>query len=162
VNVVNWHDAVAFCRWASEKTGLHVRLPTAAEWQKAARGTDGRPYPWGDTPEPNSRLCNCLPPVGRSGKTQQGDTTPVGGYSPRGDSPYGCTDMLGNVWEWTSSRADGEEMLDGNLRPFDSRADRLLFGGSFMSDYASVDCVAARVLNPLRARDTGFRVCVSS
>ncbi|GEM_PF-6594483 len=84
---VTWDDAVAFCEWAG------VRLPTEAEWQKAARGTDGRLFPWGNE-EPTKELCNFNGNVG--------DTTPVGAY-PKGKSPYGCLDMAGNVWEWCSS-----------------------------------------------------------
>ncbi len=61
VMVVNWHDAAAFCAWAGQASGAVVRLPTAAEWQKAARGPDGRPYPWGKGPAPAPHLCNGLP-----------------------------------------------------------------------------------------------------
>lgn len=89
---VSWYDAVAFCRWLSQETGQPFRLPTEAEWEKAARGADGRIYPWGD-----EQLTNELCYLGSG-------TTPVGRYSPQGDSPYGCADMAGNVWEWTQSR----------------------------------------------------------
>ena len=90
----NWDDAVAFCEWASEATGRDIRLPTEAEWEKAARGTDGRRYPWGDEAPDESR-CNFDGNVG--------DTSPVGSYSPAGDSPFGCADMAGNVKEFTGS-----------------------------------------------------------
>jgi len=92
---VSWYEAYAYCRWLSEATGRNYRLPTEAEWEKAARGTDGRLYPWGE-PFDASR-CNT-----RTSDLEQ--TTPVGRCSPKGDSPYGCADMVGNVSEWTMSR----------------------------------------------------------
>jgi formylglycine-generating enzyme required for sulfatase activity len=109
---VTWHDAVAFCEWLSRETGRPFRLPTEAEWEKAARGTDGRLYPWGDEP-PTAEL-------GNVGFYDVEDTAPVGQYSPQGDSPYGCADMAGNVWEWTHSLyrgypydpTDGREELE--------------------------------------------------
>jgi formylglycine-generating enzyme required for sulfatase activity len=96
---VSWHDAAAYAEWADK------RLPSEEEWEKAARGTDGRKYPWGDE-EPTRDLCNF-------GKNE-GGTTPVGKYSPQGDSPYGCADMAGNVREWTSSEHEtGGKVLRG-------------------------------------------------
>jgi formylglycine-generating enzyme required for sulfatase activity len=91
---VSWQDAVAYSNWLSQVTGKPYRLPSEAEWEKGARGTDGRVYPWGDEPLDEGR-CNFGGNVG--------GTTPVGRYSPQGDSPYGCTDMAGNVWDWTRS-----------------------------------------------------------
>lgn len=92
---VSWYECVAYCRWFNSETGQTYRLPSEAEWEKAARGTDGRQYPWGHEFE-TGRL--------NSGEGEQTveATTPVGIY-PTGENPYGCLDMAGNVWEWTSS-----------------------------------------------------------
>lgn len=87
---VSWQDAKAFCDWLSLKTGQTIRLPTEAQWEKAARGTDQRKYPWGNG-DPNSSLANYNVNVGK--------TMLVGSY-PSGVSPYGVHDMAGNVWEW--------------------------------------------------------------
>ena len=90
---VNFFEAAAFCRWLSQKLGREVRLPSEAEWEKAARGQDGRIYPWGD--DFDAAKCNTL-------ETGIGKTCAVGMF-PSGASPYGAMDMSGNVWEWTSS-----------------------------------------------------------
>ncbi len=87
---VTWYDALAYCQWLSEQTGRQYSLPSEAQWEKAARGTDGRIHSWGD--EWDASRCN-------HGSDQ---TTPVDAY-PRGASPYGCYDMVGNVREWTST-----------------------------------------------------------
>ena len=170
VMVITWHDALAFCGWASQITGAAVRLPTAAEWQKAARGPDGRCYPWGNAPAAHTGLCNCQADGGRADQSRRQATTPVGAFSPAGDSPYGCADMLGNVWEWTSTRSrnkEGTVRFDQPYRADDGREDlasrdfRLLMGGSFLSGCKSVCCAAERDQGPFWARDTGFRICVT-
>lgn len=149
---VSWHDAVAYCRWLSEQTGKPYSLPSEAEWEKAARGTDGRIYPWGDR-EPTPNLCNF---EGSSIKT----TTPVGRYSPQGDSPYGCADMAGNVWEWTRSlyRAYPYDLRDGR-EAMGSDGDRVLRGGAFFNVVGNVRCAYRYHLSPVSfAVIFGFRV----
>lgn len=127
VTNVSWRGCLAYCHWLRKKTGKPYGLPSEAEWEKAARGTDGRTSPWGN--EPNPRRFNSSEGWGR-GATLRGtppkpDTTPVGQYSPDGDSPYGIADASGNVWEWTRSlvrtypydSGDGRESIEsGGLR----------------------------------------------
>ncbi|NJP06949.1 MAG: SUMF1/EgtB/PvdO family nonheme iron enzyme [Chloroflexaceae bacterium] len=90
---ITWYEAVAYCRWISAQTGREYRLPSETEWEKAARGDDGRIWPWGNRWDPN--CCNSE----EAGKER---TTPVGSY-PNGASPYGVLDMAGNVWEWCAT-----------------------------------------------------------
>jgi formylglycine-generating enzyme required for sulfatase activity len=89
---VDWNQAKAYCEWRGPSTGSgYTHLPTEAQWEKAARGADGRTYPWGegiDCDKANYSGC-------------KGDTTPVGSYES-GQSPYGIYDLAGNVWEWTA------------------------------------------------------------
>ena len=105
VVLVRWADAQTFCEWAE------MRLATEKEWEKAARGTDGRDYPWGNDP-PSAEMCNC--------DHATLGTSPVGRYSPQGDSPYGCGDMAGNVAEWTGTSGEGEgvRIVRGGAWPF--------------------------------------------
>jgi formylglycine-generating enzyme required for sulfatase activity len=142
VVLVSWHDAVAYCNWLAEVTVKPYRLPSEAEWEKGARGTDGHIYPWGNRWDP--KRCNTL----EGGKR---DTSPVGDY-PEGVSPYGLLDMAGNVWEWTwSSRAEGLAQLFEVQR-----------GGSWKGNWSSVRCASRNKVPPgARSNHVGFRVAAS-
>jgi formylglycine-generating enzyme required for sulfatase activity len=164
---VSWHDALAYCNWLAEVSGKPYRLPSEAEWEKGARGEDGRIYPWGD--QWDAARCN-------SKESSQGETVAVLGIykgsttavdaHPEGASPYGLLDMAGNVWEWTSSvyqvypydPGDGREDLNA-----DDDVRRVLRGG------ASVN-LAWRVRSAFRGSDLpefffydrGFRVALDA
>ena len=96
---VSWYGAKAYCDWRERKEQASFRLPTEEEWEKAARGIFGRRCPWGNEFDPER--CN-------SNESGIEDTTMIGSY-PRGESPYRCSDMAGNVWEWTSSYLDEDK-----------------------------------------------------
>ncbi len=101
VTFVAWKDVVAYAEWSGKRVLL------ALEWEKAARGPSGWVYPWGN--QYDSTRCNTR-------ESQIMDTTPVGYYSPRGDSIYGVCDMAGNVWEWVADwhdEAGGKRTLCG-------------------------------------------------
>ena len=147
---VSWHDAVAFCEWLTKETGRSFRLPSEAEWEKAARGEDGRLYPWGNE-EPDATRCNFNPNVK--------DTTPVGQYSPAGDSPYGCVDISGNVWEWTSSlHRPYPYQADDGREDAGSDKTRVVRGGSFSDGRRHVRCACRGRSRPgYRCGCFGFR-----
>jgi formylglycine-generating enzyme required for sulfatase activity len=129
---VDWHDALSYCSWLRAVTGKPIALPSEAQWEKAARGVDGRVYPWGDAWD--AARCN----------TREA-TTPVGAYSPTGDGPYGAGDQAGNVWEWMASERD---------------FGRLMRGGACSRDGAR--CAFRGRSYPLDGfMHEGFRVCFS-
>lgn len=167
---ISWYEALAYARWAGK------RLPTEAEWEKAASWAEGQGgggargqgrklrYPWGD--EWDAKRCNTK-------EAGPGRTTPVGAYSPAlhpelvegGDSPYGAADMAGNVFEWCSSAYrgypydpnDGREELGGG------DVGRVLRGGSWYTDRKWVRCAFRHWLGPwLRLSLRGVRCCCST
>lgn len=138
---VNYEDARAYCEWLAQITGETCRLPTEEEWEKAARGRqpETRRYPWGDAWNPtnaNTRDTGC------------GDTTPVDAYAGTNVSPFGAVDMVGNVWEWTSTLYKKDRMV--------------IRGGSwdYHQKYARVSC-RGRDIATTREANIGFRVVQS-
>ena len=149
VNVA-WYDALAYCRWLSAETDRPFRLPTEAEWEKAARGTSARTYPWGD--EFDKTRCNTW-------EAGMGRTTPVNAY-PSGAGPYGVMDMTGNVWEWCSSlHAEYPYRADDGREDLAAEGWRALRGGSWL-DYEWGARAARRLSGQpdYMSRNTGFRV----
>lgn len=165
---VNWWEALAFTRWLSEQlraakklpAGWQVRLPSEAEWEKAARGDDGRDFPW---------LGKFDPDRVNYGATGVGSTSAVGCF-PGGASPYGAEEMSGNVWEWTRSVYDKYPypveaktlQQRENLVAGDSHS-RVLRGGSFGLNYENnLRCAARDRHYPYSWNHLiGFRVCAS-
>lgn len=164
---VCWYDALAYCEWFNREylrhlpQGICFRLPNEAEWEKAARGTEGRRWPWGNAYDP--ARCNAK---------EGGEicTTPVGAHSPQGDSIYGAAGMSGNAWEWTVTLwgddhdtpafvypyrgDDGRENLDAGEAFY-----RIIRGGSYKDDLKGMRC-ACRDLDPphYSLSNLGFRL----
>jgi formylglycine-generating enzyme required for sulfatase activity len=145
VDLVSWDDASQYCRWA----GKH--LPSEAQWEKAARGTDGRIFPWGNEWDParvNSLLTNLYAPV-------------AAGSYPDGASPYGAMEMAGNVWEWVADWYDEDyysQSPRGNpTGPATGKA-KIIRGGGYGVYDAAMRTTIRRDLFPLEeATYIGFR-----
>jgi len=151
---VTWYEAYAYCRWLSEATGRDYRLPTEAEWEKAARGKNGQQYPWGD--EFDALRCNAR-------RSALGQTTPVGRYSPKGDSPYRCGEMAGNASQWTLSKFWSYPYTDDDGRnDAEGDAERVIRGGSWFKPALRSRAAARGVNDPFFTdNDLGFRcVCI--
>jgi formylglycine-generating enzyme required for sulfatase activity len=150
---VNWEDTVVYCEWAG------MRLPTEAEWEKAASWDETKnakyKYPWSDTFDASK--CN-------SSESQIGDTTSVGMYSPQGDSSYGATDMAGDVWEWCADwYAEDYYKNSPAQNPVgpDSGEYRVLRGGAWYNESNYVRAASRGRYYPRNQNyDVGFRVVV--
>ena len=170
--MVSQADALAYCGWLSGRIGRRCGLPSEQQWEKAARGTDGRTYPWGESrPRPEIQwqrrfpvgietyLFSLLVPPRREWARagwywRIGAPLPVGAR-PRNASPYGCLDMAGNIWEWTTSRYSP----DPNLEDY-----HVVKGGSWGYSihhtklYVRSACSVTTPSRDYRAQGTGFRV----
>jgi formylglycine-generating enzyme required for sulfatase activity len=148
VGCVDWYEASAYCEWSGGQ------LPTEAQWEKAARGTEAREYPWGA--EFDAALCN-------SSESAIGGSTPVGLYSPDGDSPYGLADVSGNLWEWVTDWYDiGYYAQSPSSNPTGPQGgeNRAARGGSWYGNYCSVRTTYRYYNTPHgRSPGMGFR-CV--
>jgi formylglycine-generating enzyme required for sulfatase activity len=169
VRYVNWHEARAYCSWLEDKLeflpkGYQVRLPTEAEWEKAARGDGGLRYPWGNE-DWHEDLANI-------DDSKIGHPTPVGMY-PRGATPSGICDLSGNLWEWTQSLWGADLMPPDFKYPYDANdgreninasdgVPRVLRGGSWIFSSRDARCACRSRDDPgFRGLNIGFRIIVS-
>ena len=156
---VSWYECVAYCRWLNAESGQSYRLPTEAEWEKAARGTDGRRYPWGEDFEA-SRLNASV------GEQAVQATTPVGLY-PTGVSPSGVYDCAGQVWEWCATK--WRKDYPYNVKENEWSAEylggtnvRVLRGGSWSDSHYNARCASRFRGFPISGNFIrGVRVAVS-
>jgi formylglycine-generating enzyme required for sulfatase activity len=161
---VTWDEANAYCQWTSKQ------LPTEAQWEKAARGTDGRRYPWGNEAVDGKRANYCDARCGFAWKDKEQDdgypdTAPVGSY-PLGKSPYGIEDLAGNVWEWVQDWHDAgyysrsPERNPVNVTP---GMFRVLRGGSWFDNPADVRAADRSGFAPGSSSNfLGFRCVVAA
>jgi formylglycine-generating enzyme required for sulfatase activity len=163
---ITWDEAVAFCQWLGTASGCHFRLPTEAEWEKAARGSPGetrgnRIYPWGDEWDATRLAVGAASP--------KMGTQPVGHYSPAGDSAYGLCDMSGNVWEWCSDWFDpkiyssrGRSVVTDPAGPTAGQGN-VARGGAFDSPPKHTRCSRRNWYYPDNARlNLGFRLAADA
>jgi formylglycine-generating enzyme required for sulfatase activity len=160
VVAVSWNDAMAFCEWFNEtyaaelnQYGLTLCLPTEVQWEKAARGEYGNEWPWGN--EFDAGKCNSI-------ESGEGGTTPVDAY-PKGKSPYGVADSVGNIWEWTHTLyREYPYKADKSREDEKSSGNRVMRGGSWGSSSRGARCAYRDYDDPgLRHANIGFRVCLS-
>jgi formylglycine-generating enzyme required for sulfatase activity len=167
---VCWYDAKVFCDWLNQNhkhelpSGYCFRLPSEAEWEKAARGSKGREWPWGNEFDPS---------LSNSRESGRFHTVKIGTYSPEGDSEYGVADMSGNIWEWTITLWGNDRNTPSYVYPYlsqDGREEqgageefcRVIRGGSYKDDWKGVR-TACRDIDPpnYSLSNLGFRIYVT-
>ena len=164
VTNITWKDAIEYANW------FGVSLPSEAEWEKSARGNDGRYYPWGNSWHPNYANTSEYWHGGRGAlskmirRTSNANITAVDVFARLNVSPYKCADMVGNVWEWTRSTyfkypyitSDGREIIDISQR-------FVLRGGSFEENHQNARCSSRLAIGMnFPAKNRGFRIAISS
>ena len=143
--MVNWYDAMAFCRWLSRRSGKNVTLPTLAQWQRAYQGEDDRCYPWGN--DFDKSYCN-------TAESELKMTTLVNSY-PQNTSPFGVCDMAGNVWEWCINACHEDKFSDDTHLS----SKRYVRGGAFISPGKRARIDSHYCLNPqVYYSSIGFRI----